>query len=63
MTIRASLIDDEVRVSLVADEPLDRSASVDGPFPAGRGGHVIYQDVTWADGRRPRRSSSVGIYW
>jgi vancomycin resistance protein YoaR len=63
VTIRASLTDDEVHVSLLADEPLDRAASVDGPFPAGRGGHVIYQDVTWADGRKTSSEFVSRYYW
>jgi hypothetical protein len=63
ITVRASLDDDEVHVSLLSDEPLDRTAEVEGPFPAGRGGHVIYQDVTWADGRTTSSEFVSRYYW
>lgn len=63
ITVRASLEDDEVHVSLLADEPLDRTADIDGPFPAGRGGHVIHQDVTWADGQTTSSQFVSRYYW
>jgi VanW like protein len=63
ITVRALLDEDEVHVSLLADGPLDRTAEVDGPFPAGRGGHVIYQDVTWADGRTTSSQFVSRYYW
>ena len=64
ITVRASLDDDDrVNVSLLATEPLDRTAQIDGPFPAGRGGYVIYQDVTWADGRTTSSEVVSRYYW
>jgi hypothetical protein len=63
VTVRASLEEDELHVSLVAEEPLDRSTTIDGPFPAGRGGHVIYQDVAWADGRKTSSEFVSRYYW
>lgn len=63
ITVRASLEEDEVHVSLLSDGPLDRTANVDGPFAAGRGGHVIYQDVTWADGRKTSSEFVSRYYW
>ena len=63
ITVRASLEDEEVHVSLLADEPLDRTAEVEGPFSAGRGGHVIHQDVTWADGHTTSSEFVSRYYW
>ena len=63
ITVRASLDDDEVNVRLLADGPLDRTAEIQGPYSAGRGGHVIYQDVTWADGRQTSSEFSSRYYW
>lgn len=63
VTVRASLDDDEVNVRLLADGPLDRTAEVEGPYSAGRGGHVIYQDVTWADGRATSSEFVSRYYW
>ena len=63
ITVRASLEDERVHVSLLADGPLDRTAEVDGPYRAGRGGYVIYQDVTWADGRKTTSEFVSRYYW
>jgi vancomycin resistance protein YoaR len=50
ITVRAWIDEEEVHVKLLADESLDRTASVDGPHQLGRGHYVVYQETTWADG-------------
>jgi len=62
--VSASLDDDErVQVSLLSDEPLDRTADVNGPWPVGGGTYAIHQDVTWADGRVTSSEFRSHYYW
>ena len=51
ITVRAWLDEDDVHVDLLADRPLDRTAIVEGPYRVGLGRYVVYQEVTWDDGR------------
>jgi len=64
ITVRASLGDDErVHVSLLSDDPLDRTAEVNGPWWVGGGVYAIHQDVTWADGHVTSSEFRSRYYW
>ncbi len=64
ITVRASLEDDErVHVSLLSDEPLDRTADINGPWWVGGGIYAMHQDVTWADGRVTSSEFRSHYYW
>lgn len=51
ITVRARLEDGVVYADLLAEGPLDRTATIWGPERTGARTYVMYQDVTWADGR------------
>ena len=63
ITVRTALNDDVVQVSLLSDAPLDRAAEVDGPYPVGRRGYVLHQDVAWDDGRTTSSEFTSQYYW
>ena len=62
-SVHAWLDEDDVQVSLLSDELLDRTAEIEGPFPAGRGTQVVYQEVTWEDGHTTTSEFLSHYYW
>lgn len=63
ITVRAWMDDEAINVALLAPEALDRKGSVRGPERSGPGTYVLYQDVTWADGRKHTMPFYSGYYW
>ena len=63
ITVRAWMDDEAINVALLASDNLDRRGSVRGPTRAGPGSYVLYQDVTWDDGRVTTTPYYSGYYW
>lgn len=53
----------EVTVSVVADRPLDRRATIRGPVKLASGSYVVYRDVEFADGRRATSAFNSTYCW
>jgi len=63
VTVHAWIEGGAVRVELLPSRPLDRTASVDGPYALGGGRYVTYQEITWADGSETTNTFSSHYYW
>lgn len=63
ITVRAWMDDEAINVALLASEKLDRKGNVRGPTRTGLGSYVLYQDVTWDDGRVTTTPFYSGYYW
>ena len=63
VTVRAWLDDEDVNVALLAGERINRKGNVRGPQRLGPGSYVLYQDVTWADGKVTSTPFYSGYYW
>lgn len=63
VTIHAWLDEDSVRVRLLADGDLGRTATVSEPQRIGNGRWLLEQEVTWADGRQTTSRFISQYYW
>lgn len=63
LTVRASMDDEQVSVTFLADQPLDRIASIRGPERLGPRTYAVYQDVFWADGRTTTSEFVSRYFW
>jgi hypothetical protein len=63
ITVHAWMDNSAVRVELLPTRPLDRTATVRGPFARGGGTYVSYQDITWDDGTETTNEFRSHYYW
>ena len=63
ITVRAWMDDEAINVALLASDKMDRKGNVRGPTRAAPGSYVLYQDVTWDDGRVTTTPFYSGYYW
>jgi vancomycin resistance protein YoaR len=63
VTIRAWMEGSYVYTSLMATEPLDRTANVRGPVRLANGRYAVYQDVEWDDGDYTTREFTSRYLW
>jgi len=63
VTVRAWVDGTHVLAMLQTARPLDRTATVEGPYARGGGRYVTYQNVAWADGTETTNTFTSAYYW
>ncbi|HZT08088.1 MAG TPA: VanW family protein [Chloroflexota bacterium] len=63
ITVHAWIDAGGVHAELDPEQPLDRTATVDGPVPLGGGSYVTYQTISWADGTEDTNEFYSHYYW